>query len=63
MERNNPESSITIKDIAAMCGVSISTVSNVLNGKTNKVSKDVAVKVMEAMEKTGYKPVLTLTNN
>lgn len=56
MERNNPESSITIKDIAAMCGVSISTVSNVLNGKTNKVSKDVAVKVMEAMEKTGYKP-------
>lgn len=56
MEKNNQDSSITIKDIASMCGVSISTVSNVINGKTNKVSKDVAEKIVSVMEKTGYKP-------
>lgn len=54
MQKKNQE--ITIKDIAAMCGVSISTVSNVLNGRTNKVSKDVADKIATVMEKTGYKP-------
>lgn len=49
-------STVTIKDVAQMCGVSISTVSNVLNGKTKKVSAEVYNKVYEAVEKTGYKP-------
>lgn len=56
MQKKSSESSITIKDIAALCGVSISTVSNVLNGKTNKVSNDVKNKVLSVVEETGYKP-------
>lgn len=50
------ENVVTIKDIAARCGVSISTVSNVLNGKTKKVSKEVADKIHEVVEQTGYRP-------
>ncbi len=56
MPKRNAEGSITIKDIASICGVSISTVSNVLNGKTNKVSSEVAQRILQAMEDTGYKP-------
>ncbi len=56
MAKKSSESSITIKDIAALCGVSISTVSNVLNEKTNKVSKEVSDKILSVVEKTGYKP-------
>jgi LacI family transcriptional regulator len=56
MPKKKTEGSITIKDIAAICGVSISTVSNVLNGRTNKVSKEVTDKILAAMEETGYKP-------
>lgn len=56
MGRKSSEGTVTIKDIAAMCGVSISTVSNVLNGKTNKVSEDVSRRITEVVEKTGYKP-------
>ncbi|MBR5637754.1 MAG: LacI family DNA-binding transcriptional regulator [Pseudobutyrivibrio sp.] len=50
------DNSITIKDIAARCGVSIATVSNVLNGRTNKVSAEVYDKVMAVVRETGYKP-------
>jgi len=56
MDKKNSESSVTIKDIAAICGVSISTVSNVLNGKRKKVSSAVADKIMKAVEETGYMP-------
>ena len=56
MQRKSTENSITIKDIAAISGVSISTVSNVLNGKTNKVSKDVTERILKVVEDTGYKP-------
>lgn len=56
MGKTKMEGAVTIKDIAAMCGVSISTVSNVLNGKTNKVSEDVSMRIKETVEKMGYKP-------
>lgn len=56
MPKKKSEGSITIKDIAALSGVSISTVSNVLNGRTNKVSKQVADKILTVMKETGYKP-------
>lgn len=44
----------TIKDVAAQAGVSIATVSHVIN-KTRYVSPDLVKKVLEAIEKTGYK--------
>ena len=56
MSRRTSDSIVTIKDIASMCDVSISTVSNVLNGKTSKVSKEVAEKINRVVEETGYKP-------
>ncbi len=56
MQNRGSNGSITIKDIASLCGVSISTVSNVLNGRTNKVSKEVTERILLTMEQTGYKP-------
>lgn len=38
-----------------MCGVSISTVSNIINGKSN-VGEDTRRRVLEVIEQTGYKP-------
>ena len=46
---------VTIKDIAKECGVSVATVSNVLNGK-GKASKATTDLVLEAIQKYGYKP-------
>jgi len=44
----------TIVDVAKLAGVSISTVSNVING-TRYVGKDLTEKVNEAIEQLGYK--------
>lgn len=44
-----------IKDIAAMCGFSVSTVSKALNGYTD-VSHETKKKVMKAAEECGYLP-------
>ena len=46
---------ITLKELAAQCGVSIATVSNILNGKSN-VSEETKKRVLELVDKTGYKP-------
>ena len=46
---------ITLKEIARMCGVSASTVSNILNGKRN-VSEETRKKVLEIVTKTQYQP-------
>lgn len=46
---------VTLKDIAQACGVTISTVSNVLNGKP-KVSEETRKRVLKVVEETGYKP-------
>ncbi len=56
MGKKVAEGTITIKDIAFKCGVSISTVSNVLNGKKNKVSDEIAKKILSVIDETGYKP-------
>lgn len=46
---------ITVKEIAQLCGVSITTVSNILNNKP-KVSEETRQKVLEVVKQTGYKP-------
>ena len=45
----------TIKDVAGMAGVSISTVSRVVNNKDG-VSEDLEEKIKHAIEKLKYKP-------
>lgn len=44
----------TIKDIAEIVGTSTTTVSNVLHGKLNKVSKDMVEKVQRVVEEQNY---------
>ena len=46
---------ITLKEIAEECGVSIATVSNILNGK-KKTSEETKRRVMEVVKRTGYRP-------
>ncbi len=46
---------ITVKEIAKVCNVSPSTVSNILNGKAN-ASEKTRQKVMAAVKELGYQP-------
>lgn len=48
-----------IKDIAKKAGVSTATVSNVINGNHNKVSKETIKKVQKIIEENDYKPNAT----
>ncbi|MCR4746076.1 MAG: LacI family transcriptional regulator [Lachnospiraceae bacterium] len=51
----------TIKDIARECGVSIATVSNVVN-HTGRVSEKTVTRVMEAADRMGYVPDRVASN-
>ncbi len=46
---------ITLKELSEKCGVSIATISNVINGKNN-VSEATKKVVLEAVKETGYQP-------
>lgn len=46
---------VTLKELARMCNVSTSTISNILNGKP-KVSEETRQRVMEVVRQTGYQP-------
>jgi DNA-binding LacI/PurR family transcriptional regulator len=46
----------TIKRIAEEAGVSISTVSNVLNQNTDQMSEDTLVRVQEVIQRLNYRP-------
>lgn len=48
--------SATIKDIAAYTGVSATTVSNVIHGRSGRVSAETIEKIQEAIDKLGYVP-------
>jgi LacI family transcriptional regulator len=52
---------VTIKDVAEHAGVSIATVSRVINGAKN-VSDDTRKKVIKVIKKLGYKPMPSLRN-
>ena len=47
--------SVTIKDVAREAGVSVATVSRVLNGSA-AVSEDTAENVNEVIKRLGYSP-------
>ncbi len=46
---------VTLKEVAAACGVSPTTVSNILNGKS-KASEETVRRVLEMVEKIDYRP-------
>ncbi len=46
---------VTLKEIAKRCDVSVSTVSNILNG-IPKVSEETRQKVLQVIRETGYQP-------
>lgn len=52
----------TIKDVAREAGVSIATVSYVLNNKTALVSEQTRQQVLEIIERMGYTPNVTARN-
>ncbi len=52
----------TIKDVAREAGVSIATVSYVLNNKTDAISEDTRRRVWSAAHKIGYRPNVTARN-
>ena len=51
----------TMRDVAALAGVAIKTVSRVVNGVTT-VDPAIAARVREAADKLGYRPNLTASN-
>lgn len=50
---------ITIKDIAKIAGVSVSTVSNILNERYHKVNVNTKEKILNIMNELNYKPDFT----
>ena len=47
---------VTIKDVARCAGVSMSTVSQILNGKEQRFSSDTRRRVLQARDELGYVP-------
>ncbi|WP_284036904.1 LacI family DNA-binding transcriptional regulator [Neobacillus sp. 114] len=48
--------SVTIKDIAKKAGVSITTVSRIMNNKSEGIRKETCEKVLKVIEELNYKP-------
>ena len=48
--------SITLRDVAARAGVSLQTVSNVVNGRSARVGEETGAKVLEAIAALNYRP-------
>ena len=61
------QSRVRIVDIAQTLGLSTATVSNVIHGKTEKLSDETVKRVQQELERTGYIPnmagILLARNN
>lgn len=53
---------ITIKEIAELCNVSTTTVSNVIHGKTKKVSNENIQKIQKVLKEQNYIPRMGLSS-
>ncbi|WP_035840201.1 LacI family DNA-binding transcriptional regulator [Kitasatospora azatica] len=60
-EAGAPSARPTMRDVAALAGISIKTVSRVVNG-VSTVDPELAARVNEAARKLGYRPNLTASN-
>lgn len=58
LERKSKNMSVTIKDVAALAGVSPSTVSRTCNNNPS-ISKETKNKVLKAMAELGYEPAVS----
>ena len=47
---------VTIKDVARLCGVSVTTVSRVINNKTESIGAETVERIRKKIEEIGYKP-------
>lgn len=56
MEKGRQRGNVTIKDIACASGVSIATVSRVMNNISGRCSAETEVKIRQIAEKMGYVP-------
>jgi LacI family transcriptional regulator len=52
-----PSTTVSISAVAARAGVSIATVSRVVNGVTKKASADTVARVQQAVAELGYRPM------
>jgi LacI family transcriptional regulator len=50
-------SAVTIAEVAKRAGVSIATVSRIVNGVENKAAADTVARVRRAVEELGYRPI------
>src|SRR5690606_20842337 len=46
----------TIQDVARLANVSVSAVSNVLNGRSERMREDTFIRIQQAIDKLGYRP-------
>lgn len=53
---------MTIKEIAKLAGVSISTVSKIINNKADNISNDTKNRVMEIVKEYNYTPYGNVKN-
>ncbi len=47
---------VRLQDVASRAGVSVSTVSNVVNGRTDRMNPDILARVQRAIDELGYQP-------
>ena len=47
---------VTMKDIAKAAGVSIQTVSNVINKRESQISEETSKRILKLIEELNYKP-------